>query len=270
MECRVRQEVHPLTIQTRTKTAEAWAKTAQVKVMSDHVAKSPTPSMLCEGVLMLTFRHTHMVLNAQVAQELFEVVGGRFTRSVRIEDAKALRTLALFQVVIDSFGVDAVLVAAFDGAANAADWIVQRVDVHYELLHDCRQVGVFGQNVVPACAGAPIDEEGVVPWVVRVGEEVEVYFKRSRLLTRGRWGVLLSHMCSCAAMAGRKLSGAAGVQERLGQLGRTGKFRVLGHELAHVVVRDSSSEDGMQELEPSGPTFRESRGCGALGRSSLF
>ena len=68
-------------------------------------------------------------------------------------------------VVIDSFGVDAVLVAAFDGAVHAADWIVQRVDVHYELLHDCRQVGFFGQNVVPACAGAPIDEEGVVTWV---------------------------------------------------------------------------------------------------------
>jgi len=64
VECRVRQKVHPLAIQTRTKTAEAWAKAAQVKVMSDHVAKSPTPSMLCEGVLMLTFGDTHVVLNA--------------------------------------------------------------------------------------------------------------------------------------------------------------------------------------------------------------
>ena len=50
-----------------------------------------------------------------------------------------LRTLAQFQVVIDSFGVDAVLVAAFDEVVDTTDWIVQRVDVYYELLHDCRR-----------------------------------------------------------------------------------------------------------------------------------
>jgi len=65
--------------------------------MSDHVAKSPTPSMLCEGVLMLTLGNTQMVLNVQVSKKFLKVVGGRFTRSVRIEDAKALRTLALVQ-----------------------------------------------------------------------------------------------------------------------------------------------------------------------------
>ena len=43
--------------------------------MSDHVAKSPTPSMLCEGVLMLTFRDTHVVLDVQVGEKFFKVVG---------------------------------------------------------------------------------------------------------------------------------------------------------------------------------------------------
>jgi hypothetical protein len=104
----VREKFHPLSIQTGTKPAETWSDAAQVKLLSDHVAKSPTPSMLC-GILMLTLGDTHTVLNDQVSEKFFKIVGGWFARFVRVEDTKALRTLALFQVVIDSFGVDAVL-----------------------------------------------------------------------------------------------------------------------------------------------------------------
>ena len=52
-------------------------------------------------------------------------------------------------------------VAAFDEAVDTTDWIVQRVDVYYELLHDCRRKA-FASMTGMAAYGRVIDNDCVL------------------------------------------------------------------------------------------------------------
>ena len=48
--------------------------------------------------------------------------------------------------------------------------------VHSKASGSTSRPSWVGKNVVPACTSAPVNEEGIVPWVVGVGEEIEVHF----------------------------------------------------------------------------------------------
>ena len=65
--------------------------------------------MLGQPVLMLAFGDAHVMLDVEIGEEFFESVTSAFACAIGVEDAKALRALALGKVVIDSLGIDTVL-----------------------------------------------------------------------------------------------------------------------------------------------------------------
>ena len=104
--------------------------------MAHHVDQSPPSAMFCQTVLVLTLGDAHMMLDAQVGEKLLESIACALTCAVGVQDAKALRALALCQVVIHSLSVDSVLLVGLDRVVDTADGVIQGIDVHDELLHD--------------------------------------------------------------------------------------------------------------------------------------
>ena len=68
--------------------------------------------MLGQPVLVLAFGDAHVMLDVEIGEEFFESVTSAFACAIGVEDAKALRALALGKVVIDSLGIDTVLLVA--------------------------------------------------------------------------------------------------------------------------------------------------------------
>ena len=124
---------------------------------------------------------------------------------------------------------------------------------------------------MPAGAGAPVNEESIVSWVVGVREEIKMYFfEGCRLFCRGRRRIFLAHVRARAAMTRNELSGGAWVQERFREPGRFGELRVFRHEIPDVVLCDGTSEARVEELEARGAAFGKAWDCQTPRRARLL
>ena len=89
----------------------------------------------------------------------------------------------------------------------------QDVCIDDELLNCLRKIGLGVQGIVPNVAGCTIDEDSVVPRVVRIFQKVEMnLLKRPWVMMFNlAWELVLAHLRSVAAVAWIKCVGNDGV-----------------------------------------------------------